>query len=161
MKPLAMLLAGVILAAMCGCEPADNPKRDGVAKIDKWLVNSFSDAAINNAIIRQHTLFPYHFTPDSPELNELGRRDLGVLAAHYREHPGKLNIRRGDVSNELYDARVKAVGEMLAEANAQTQRIQIRDELPGGDGMVSEKVVIILLREREGTSGSPAAPAER
>lgn len=39
-----------------------------------------------NGVVRQKTVFPYHFNTDSPKLNELGERDLMILAKHYKEN---------------------------------------------------------------------------
>lgn len=48
------------------------------------MVTSLQDEAVENAIIRQHTIFSYHFVPGAPYLTELGERDLDVLAHHYK-----------------------------------------------------------------------------
>lgn len=39
-----------------------------------------------NGVIRQKTVFPYHFLTDSPRLNELGERDLAIIARHYKDN---------------------------------------------------------------------------
>jgi len=106
---------------------------------------------VENAIIAQHTLYPYHFVPDGERLNELGRRDFSVLARHFAEHTGSLNIRRGKTPAELYEARVSFVIESLKEAGIGTGRVRISDHMPGGSGMPSERVVTILQKTAEGS----------
>jgi hypothetical protein len=115
---------------------------------------------IENALITQHTLYPYHFVTDGEALNDLGRRDLGVLAGHYAEHPGVLNIRRDQTPEELYNARVVHVLAALKEAGVQTERVSVSDDMPGGSGMPSEQVVTIL-HSTSGRSGSAGSAASR
>jgi hypothetical protein len=117
--------------------------------INAKLANSLNDIAMENAIISQHTLFPYHFGENAVELNELGQRDLAVLAKHFTEHPGCLNIRRNSISEDLYEARVSMVRDKLKEAGVNIDRINISDGMPGGSGMTSERVVTILEKEQQ------------
>lgn len=134
----------VLLAALTmGCNHARPQTPEQQRVTDQWLVNTVHDAAISNAIIRQHTLFPYHFDVDGAGLNELGRRDLAVLAEHYQQYAGELNVRRGDVSDVLYQSRVRQVAETLARAGVNAERVKISDGPPGGNGMPSEDVVVI------------------
>ena len=149
MRPLAIVFTVTLLAAV-GCEKNPN-NTPGYAnhESDTWLVKSYNDVAIENVIIRQHTMLPYHFVQNSRELNELGRRDLGILAKHFRKYPGKLNVRKGNISDPLHQARVTTVTNMLSKAGVQTQKVHIADDLPGGDGMSSEEVVVILLNRAE------------
>jgi hypothetical protein len=87
-------------------------------------------------------------------LNDLGRRDLGVLARHYAEHPGVLNIRRDQTPEALYDARVAHVMAGLKEAGVRTERMNVSDEMAGGPGMSSEQVVTILHNPASAGPGS-------
>jgi hypothetical protein len=120
------------------------PVSDQYERDDVQLITGVQDAAVINAILAQHTLFPYHFTLNADSLNELGQRDLAVMAEYFRAHPGDLNVRRGDESPSLYDARVKFVTAALAHAGVDTGRIQISDDPAGGAGMLSDSVVTIL-----------------
>lgn len=127
--------------------------------VNRQLINSYNNTAIENAIISQHTLFPYHFVQNSAELNELGQRDLAVLAGHFMKQPGILNIRRLDATPELYEARVNAVRERLQQAGINVERMSISDGMPGGSGMASERVLTILEEKTQGakTQGTSAA----
>jgi hypothetical protein len=133
---------GTLLVAMVGCDTSPNV-RDR-SSVNAWLMSTVRNSAIENAIIAQHTLYPYHFVANSDMLNNLGESDLGVLATHYRLHPGKLNIRRGETPEDLYKARVKLVVEKLAEEGVDTDRVTVEDALPGGDGISSERALLIL-----------------
>ena len=101
------------------------------------LINTYSDIAIQNAIISEHTMFPYHFVKNGAELNELGQRDLAVLTEHFAKNGGHLNIRQLGASADLYADRVSFVREMLQEAGIEMERISVSDGMAGGSGMAS------------------------
>ena len=146
--------AGPILCAalFLGCNSPGQPMT-GESELNGRIVESIRDTGINNAIITQHTLYPYHFTPYGAELNELGSRDLGVLATHYKDHPGELGVRRGPTTTDLYRLRLAAVRESLVKAGVNMNRITMADAMPGGKGMSSEQVIHII----EGRN-SPSVP---
>ena len=142
MKAL-ILASSVLICLVAGCitEPQQTTEPRAV---NPWLVRTVNDIAIRNSIIRQHTVFPYHFIPDGADLNDLGKRDLDVLISHYKANAGPLNVRQGHVTEELYEARVATILEALAEAGVDANRVEISDLPAGGDGMASEEVLVIL-----------------
>jgi hypothetical protein len=143
MKLFMRVTMTVLCALMVGC--AENAqKSQDTAAVNEELVSSLNDMAIQNAIISQHTLFPYHFVENSAELNELGRHDFAVLAKHFMGNPGQLNIRRDNVPEALYKARVNFVADRCKQAGVGAERILILDGMPGGSGMASERVLTIL-----------------
>jgi hypothetical protein len=146
----ACVLLGAV--ALLGCKQDQKAAEDRVT--DAFFVRSVQDTAMKNAIIAQHTLFPYHFVPNGDDLNDLGKVDFNVLANHLREHPGELNVRRGDVTKELYEARVKRVRDRLEAYGIPAASIAIADGLPGGPGMASENVIRILKEEEGRSRGS-------
>lgn len=150
MRTIATLIVLVVFAAMAGCNGKTGVSRDNSA-INAWLVRSYTDDAIKNAIIVQHTLYPYHFVDDSAELNALGEHDLAILAEHFKKYAGKLNVRRGPETAQLYAARLGAAAEALKQAGVVDKPISISDGLPGGEGMGSERVVEILNPDPAGT----------
>jgi len=155
MKPFA-LTACVLMLTACGCEPQQ--EAIDAAAHEAWLVNTVNDTAVRNAIVRQRTLFPYHFAEEGSALNDLGLHDLAVLAAHFKASAGNLSVRRGGAPNELYKARVAAVVGALAKAGVAKDRVRISDALPAGDGMPSERVLVIL-REPEKEKAEYPRPA--
>lgn len=146
MKRYGILVACLICGLIVGCEENQYESR-GERNLDAELVSTLNNIGVENAIITQHTLYPYHFDPDSPELNGLGERDLSVLARHFANKAGTLNVRRGDTPVGLYEARVTNVLEKLKTAGVETSRLSISDGMPGGTGMPSERVVTILEKE--------------
>ena len=116
------------------------------------LVNSYNDIAMQNAVITQHTLFPYHFVTNGAELNELGRRDLAALTSHFMNHAGHLNVRRQNTPPDVYEARVNLVHARLQEAGIDMERVSISDDMPGGTGITSERILVILEKASKGAS---------
>jgi len=117
--------------------------------MNSQLINTYNDIALENAIISQHTLYPYHFVKNGAELNELGKRDLAVLIRHFVKQTGHLNIRKYNIPVELYGARVESVHKRLQEAGINMDQISISDDMPGGSGIASESILIILAEEDE------------
>ena len=120
--------------------------------INSQLVNSYNDIAMQNAIVTQHTLFPYHFVTNGAELIELGRRDLAALTSHFMNHAGHLNIRRQNTPADVYEARVNLVHARLQEAGIDMKRMSISDDIPGGTGITSERILVILEQPSKGAS---------
>ncbi|MFH1371881.1 MAG: hypothetical protein ABII09_11440 [Planctomycetota bacterium] len=107
------------------------------------LITAFNDTAMENAIIAQHTLYPYHFVNNSDQLNELGRRDLAILSKHFKEHPGQLNMSGDGVNETLYQERITYIVGQLKKDGIDTSNIIISDGMPGGSGMASNDVLQI------------------
>ncbi|MFC1793233.1 hypothetical protein ACFL3Q_06560 [Planctomycetota bacterium] len=151
MKPSKMIMTVLFCILIVGCQEkmAEGPSNH---RINSQLVKSYNDIAMQNAIVSQHTLFPYHFVTNGAELNELGQRDIEALTSHFMKYPGKLNIRRHNTDADIYEARVNLVHERLQEAGIDMERIRISDNMPGGSGITSERILIILERPSEGAS---------
>lgn len=142
----------VPLAMLVGCEKCCRhgtvEARPMIYKpdtVDPWLVEASRDLSTEKAIVRQHTLFPYHFVEYGAALNELGRHDMDILIRHYRQYPGPVNARRGDdTPDALYQARVATVRDALAAGGVNVQQVNFTDGLAGGDGLAGEHALIIL-----------------
>jgi hypothetical protein len=150
MRSTLLLLVLVLVVVVTGCGPEAKrrePPSNDVQAVNAMFLNSFNDSAINGAIITQHTLYPYHFEAGGAALNELGRHDLRILAAHFKDNPGQLNIRRGDVAQALYDTRVAEVNKALVDGGVAKGRVSIVNSLPGGEGASADRVLKILDRE--------------
>ncbi len=264
-------MAAVLAAA--GCSTVGNEyvynDPEGQRVANREMVTGSQDEQINNAIVRQKTVYPYHFVADAPSLNELGKHDLTILGRHYKDNvlpfagstnvlqevkvyfdydksfirpdahasldggltllnenpvadiiitgradqrgsedyndklgarraeevrqyliskggnpdrikivsrgkldaaaptsdepgmqrdrhavfqvaetqdfPVNLNVKQGNASEELYDARLKVVRGFLESQGVDTKRIALTDGLPGGDGLPSQQAVIFLI----------------
>ncbi len=82
-------------------------------------------------------------TTDEPGM-QLDRHAV-FQVAETQEFPVNLNVKQGSASEELYDARLKAVRSFLEAQGVDTQRIALTDGFPGGDGMPSQQAVIFLI----------------
>jgi hypothetical protein len=143
MKRNMMITLSILTVSATACHSTQR-YQEARKPFNTWAVGSIRDSAINQAIVTQGTLFPYHFDPHAGTLNELGLHDLGVLAEYHKEHPGNLNLPRGLTSDDLYERRVAAVATILSKSGVSKDRITIVNALPGGEGMPSERVVVIL-----------------
>ena len=152
--PKTMLLLSLICAVLfCGCQkqlPVPTVDEDAV---NRKIVDTYSDLAIQNAIIAQHTLYPYHFVNNSPQLNGLGQRDLSVLVQHFQDNPGQLILQQGGTEERLYQSRFQTVYEKLLVGGIPDGKIQISDGMPGGDGMASNSIIEILETEKTTETG--------
>lgn len=153
----AALLVALSAGTIGGCHTAPpdrvaNPAPEHYGKLNAAMVQVLNRSSIDAAILEQHTLYPYHFVRHSTELNDLGRRDLAVLLTHYKEfaHAGtvqSLNVRRADTPETLYDARIRRVAQLIADAGIASNRIEVADGMPGGDGAQTERAIRILETE--------------
>jgi hypothetical protein len=123
---------------------AKQTKPPEVTDID--IVDAVRDSGVKAAIISQHTLFPYHFESEGDMLNALGERDLAVLSAHLRVHPGQINIPRGSMDAKIYDARIAHVNEALHAAGVNAGNVKIVDAMGGTNMNTPSEDVIRDLR---------------
>jgi hypothetical protein len=138
---LTLVVAALAACLLTACQEHPSPY---ASDLDARLVKEIESPEMSGAVITEHTLYPYHFIADSPALNELGERDMQVLAVHFRGKSGDLNVRRGSASKELYNARIAGVLDQLRRNGVAVNRIRVADGLPGGEGADSERVVKIL-----------------
>ena len=158
MRPLIAIAICGLVAAATGCQnnqPYVSVSNEQRSASNAWTVNDLYEQQIHGAIIRQHTVYPYHFISQSADLNDLGQRDLEVLAEHFKDHPGHLNIRRGRTSDDLYGDRVATVLAALSEAGVDNESMRIADAMAGGDGMDNQEVLLILYAPGDQGGSAP------
>jgi len=143
---LAISLMCILVLAGCQEEQA-GPTVDE-SQVNRKIVDTYSDLMIQNAIISQHTLYPYHFVNNSAMLNGLGERDLAVLIQHFQENPGQISVQQGKTDALLYQSRAQTVYEKLLAGGVPDNKIKILSEMPGGDGIQSNAVIEILATEK-------------
>jgi hypothetical protein len=141
MKRTSLFL--VTLSLLAGGCASDSPYTEEQHAMDRWAVQTHQQQMIENAILAQGTLYSHHFVAHSAVLNELGERDVAVIARHYRDHPGELNVRRDHLDDALYESRLQAVRDALAEHGVDPARVELSDGLPGGDGVAAGRLLVI------------------
>lgn len=163
----SLLLAGLAVAG-CDSSPDRNrpggvtPDSDAIQRADRMMATSPFDDQARRGVERQRTLYDYHFEPESAVLTSLGRRDLDVLAVVLRDGGGRVSVRRGSVSKDLYASRVTVVRDRLVGDGVDRLRIVIDDGSPGGRGVTSQNAVLIRseirLKDITVPTGSVLAP---
>ena len=153
MKTHVTWTAALLLITLAGCQTDQEPVMTDQDRIDgnRWMVSGYMHDQTQAGIVRQKTLFPYHFESGAAGLNALGQRDLGILGKHILQQPApsrhQLNIRRGGADDELYLARVATVTEALAAAGVAAEQVDLSDDHAGGNGHSSDHVIVILERD--------------
>jgi hypothetical protein len=153
----AVLLCLALGATACSSTSYSQGGPTGIRNM--WAGEHIRNAALRQAVLSQSTLYPYHFVVGAAELNELGWRDMEILAAHYALHGGGLSVRRGDAGEELYGERLRSVELALAAAGVEPGRVRISDALPGGAGTTAERMLEVLERSRTELSTEDASPS--
>jgi hypothetical protein len=165
MRSKSILTVGLIciMVAGIGCNESEKEQacvKKNLAMVDMKLVNTYNDMALQNAIITQHTLYPYQFVDNSASLNELGERDLAILSKHFVNNPGSLNIRKDGTPDELYRNRVDLVVKKLQGAGVDTAKLTVEDSMPGGSGVTSERLIKIQEKSEKQQVAAPTANYE-
>ena len=99
---------------------------------------------VENKIIAQSTLYPFHFVDNDSRLNAVGRYDLDKIVSHYKEHPGELHVRQGEATPTLYSERITQVVEVLKSTGIKESRINVTDVAPEENPAQGERVIEIL-----------------
>jgi len=163
-KP-AMAAAVALLATACSSNPGPAAQDDPLAdrRADLASVDITRDTGIRNAILEQHTIYPYHFETGTALLNSLGERDLAVLADSFRQAGrGEISLRRGDASDELYAARTDSIKTALTRLGLTADNVKIDDAAAGGEGALGNDVAQILKADagrRDSSGGSAGSGA--
>jgi hypothetical protein len=148
-SPKLIIPAALALAAL-GCNHEHTAAElNEEAAANAWMIQDYQKDMVDGAVVRQSTIYPYHFKTNGSQLNELGVRDVETLSRYFTANPGRLSVRRANTEASLYDARVQVVREALASRGVDVARITIEDGHAGGDGATPERVVRILEQDTE------------
>lgn len=141
----AALALLVFLGAGCQNPTPRTEKTD--QPFNEALISHYNDAAVDNAIVQQRTIYPYCFVNNSAQLNDLGEYHVGVLTDHFRSNPGTLSLWKGDTPDELYSERRDAVMTLLDEAGVELNAMTVTDSMPGGRAATSDETLKAYDRE--------------
>jgi hypothetical protein len=150
-KKAVLTVTLVCVVVFCGCQEQQAGPTVDQSQVNRKIVDTYSDLMIQNAVVAQHTLYPYHFVNNSAQLNGLGERDLAALVQHFQENPGQITVHQGKTEPLLYQSRAQTVYEKLLAGDIPDSKIKIVSGMPGGDGIQSNAVIEIL--ETDKTSG--------
>jgi hypothetical protein len=168
MRPFTVALLCLALGAPACRTTYDHQGPVGTRNM--WAADEIRDSSMREAVLAQHTLYPYHFEVEAAQLNSLGWRDIEILSRHFGTHGGSLSVRRGGASDELYRQRLAAVEVALTGSGVEPGRVRLSDSAPGGQGTTSERMLEVLEKAsqelssggdstRSGSSQSSTGPA--
>lgn len=138
-----------LLLAGCGTpEQKEKPATvelsdDFIRGVDRQMTRQPFEDQARRGVVRQRTLYDYHFNVESAELTSLARRDLQYLLEALGTGGARLSVRRGPASADLYAARVTAVRDWFVDRGVASSRILIDDGPPGGPGVSSVDAIAI------------------
>lgn len=133
---------------------------DQLEEANILLATELMDASATAGTVKSHTLFPYHFVESTAVLNELGEREMRILAAHYREHGGPLNLRRDSGAPTLHEERINAMLAFLHKEGVDTSRVRLTETTMGGPGVMSVEAIERMERARESAPETPSGEVE-
>ena len=135
--------AALTLSGGCKNKPAQDEAGDAEMRVNAAIVQMHFEEQTRAGSITSRTIYPYHFVADQARLTPLGEEHVRTLELALAEEGGKpieLNVRRGDASSELYEARVAALKERFAAAGVEADRVAFADGLGGGKGISSKAI---------------------
>ncbi|MFC1761635.1 hypothetical protein ACFL6U_06085 [Planctomycetota bacterium] len=113
------------------------------------IVPSGCRSHVDNKVLSQSTLYAFHFTEDTSQLNTVGRYDLDVLLLRFKGYSGKLYVQKGDATSELYGERIESVVNALERAGVDESRIEIKDVTAKGKRPLGERVIVIMPEDED------------
>ena len=144
----------LLLAAGCGSYKPLADKPDDEGSVDALMVRTQFDQNVRGGILAERAIYPYHFAPDSPVLNELGEHQVEVLASACHG-TARVNVVRGNDSQQLHDARVQTVRDKFDEEGIAPAALTIGDGPPGGLGLSAKAALEAIEPPDAKTPGSP------
>lgn len=109
----------------------------------------------DNALLADMTVSDIHFLPHRAALNSLGEQRLRRLATLMQEHGGTIRFDTGLADKKLIEARTEKVIAFLASTGLDTTKEIVKPDLPGGQGMDANEVILIKTHEATYTPGKP------
>jgi len=155
---IPVIAAAVVLAGCKSKEPKSAFVTEDSRALHEAMIHNYWAEQTESAVQRAAAIYPYHFHLNSAELNELGSYEVGILATGADGRPLNVHLARGGATDELYQARINAVREALVDGGAAANMIAFDDQLPGGEGMYSDRVRFNAAREAEQLKAVYGAP---
>ena len=155
-RPVALV---VVLALFAGC--SSKPKAEPTAvdippesAVNAATLDTNFNQQIRNGAATGRTIYPHHFVIDDYELTLVGQRQFNALLPRHDLEPVRMIVPKGDASDVLYRARLDALRQRFVAAGYAEDRLALVDELPAGDGISSERVLLLAAEEPRPGQGS-------
>jgi len=152
------LMWALVLGLGCQSKPKEEPATVYVpseGEINKWTVDTSFEHQVRNGAARGRTIYPHHFVIGDAALTLVGQRHFNALLPRSDVDQARISVPRGDASDALYQARLDGLRRRFIEAGYDEQRFALVDALPGGDGISSDRVILLAAQEAQ-DEGGPA-----
>ncbi len=148
--------------ALAGCQRHDQQSFvvEDSQELHAAILQNYWAEHTENATACNASIHPYHFHKASAQLNNLGSYEVSVLARGAQYGPLSIYLGRGDASDDLYSARTNALVEALVAAGAKRDAVHIHNDLAGGNGMDTDRVIFNESREADQLKPVYGAPSE-
>ena len=162
-----VVCAAVTCLACTACNspsPRLNAPPHGVSEVTSDLQGVFVYMN-DNALLADMSMSDAHFLPHRAMLSSLGEQRLSRLASLLEAYGGEVRFSTNLEDEELIEHRTRAIVDFLCDAGIDTTPEVVRRDLPGGQGMEANEVILIKLNEaayipgKSGTSGSSKSTA--
>lgn len=152
-----MVIGLVTLTAGCASNQTDRDRTVDVpdtfmVEADREFVRSPFEDQARAGVVRSRTIYDYHFEPYEARLTPLGVRTVETIA---ETGSGRLSVRRGTASSELFEARIETVRDRLVREGVTADRIVIADRPAGGAGVDSVRAIEIQKDVRDNAMKIP------
>ena len=150
------LMAALVLALGCQSKPKEEPASVYVpseAEINKWTVDASLEQQVRNGAAKGRTIYPHHFVIGDAALTLVGQRHFNALLPRSDVDQARISVPRGDASDALYQARLAELRRRFIDAGYDEQRFALVDALPGGDGISSDRVILLAAQEAQDDGG--------
>ena len=144
----------VLASFVCaGCGSKPRPQEATEVHVPDQRVTNEQTVEMNfrqqarNAAAMGGTVYPHHFVINDAKLTMVGQRQLNALLPRNEIEPVRISVPRGTASDALYEARLQTVRDHFAAAGYGEERLALVDELPGGEGIWSDRVQLLASEE--------------
>jgi hypothetical protein len=147
----APAVVAFFVCAGCGSKPRP-PEETEIHVPDQRMTNeqtlemNFRQQTRNGTAIGG-TVYPHHFIINDAKLTMVGQRQVNALLPRNEIEPVRISVPRGTASDALYEARLQTLRDHFAAAGFGEEHLAFVDELPGGDGIWSDRVMLIATEE--------------
>jgi hypothetical protein len=151
-----LLATAMVLAAGCQSKPKVGPASIHVpseAEVNAHTLDSSFTQQMRNGAAVGRTIYPHHFVVGDAALTLVGQRHFNALLPRSDIDQVRVSVPRGDASDALYQARLDGLRRRFIEAGYDEERFALVDALPGGDGISSDRVLLLAAKEEQNAGG--------
>jgi hypothetical protein len=156
MRPVPGLTVGLMLLALCGCNPRAerlNAPPQGHSDYPYEEMQPMYMHMVDNAMLEDMAVADCHFVGQTAELNGAGARRVGRYAQLLAVYGGTLRLDSNSQDEPLVQARIKSIVDYLATAGIERDRIDVVAGLPAGRGILATEAIQVRQKGQLGQKG--------